>query len=83
MNLPSFGDAVIEASQTGNQANLRVRPERIVAVCEQLKSAQNLRFEDIIKAMRVLINTQQQEIRRLRQTNQDLSYELSQLRTKP
>jgi hypothetical protein len=31
--------------------------------------------------LHLLINTQQQEIRRLRQTNQDLSYELSQKRS--
>lgn len=45
MNLPSFGDAVIEATQAGNQANLRVRPERIIEVCERLKSAPELRLD--------------------------------------
>ena len=45
MNLSSFGDALIEASESGNQANLRVRPERIVEVCERLKSAPDLRFD--------------------------------------
>jgi hypothetical protein len=45
--------------------------------------AHNQRLEKITKGLRLLIDTQQQEIRRLRQLNQDLSYELSQLRTKP
>jgi len=44
--------------------------------------AHNQRLEKITKGLRLLIDTQQQELRRLRQLNQDLSYELSQLRTK-
>ena len=43
--------------------------------------AHNLRLEDVTRGLHLLINTQQQEIRRLRQTNQDLSYELSQKRS--
>ena len=43
--------------------------------------AQNLRFEKITQGLRLLVGTQQQEIRRLRQLNQDLSYEVSQWRS--
>lgn len=45
MNLPDLGDAVIEATQAGNQATLKVRPDAVVEVCERLRSAQDLGFD--------------------------------------
>jgi len=43
--------------------------------------AHNLRLEKITEGLRLLVGTQQQELRRLRQLNQDLSYEVSQWRS--
>jgi hypothetical protein len=40
--------------------------------------AHNQRLEKVTQGLRLLVGTQQQELRRLRQLNQDLSYKLSQ-----